>query len=109
MLQDLLLSVYEQYKNTTIKMCERHRESLKEDPESIKFLIYKTENYKSELEGMLVLLHAAEVIDTESEKKVLEELFSPERLYGAKLLHNTGKLFRCTSEKGNRNIYGKAD
>lgn len=102
-MREKMLMKYEMEKAIRLERCEKAIEWLKETKSELllKDEIRETERRKNEMSGMLYLMQDMGAItegECKEEKVVLEELFSPVRLYGADISTVTGELVLYVSE-----------
>ena len=98
-MKEKILKAYEASKEVSIQECKKYMEKLKgnEDEYELRLAIRDTDKMKSELQGMLILLRASEVISYGKYKKEREELneaFSTRQLYGAFVMIHDGTLVK---------------
>lgn len=88
---------YQAWKETYLKISEKEKEEKCKDDMGLRMAIYLCENERENLTGMLMLMKGAGVISEqlyEEEKKEIEYMFDPKRIYGASVLFSGGELIR---------------
>lgn len=108
-MQNRLMAEYEQWKRVLLEECEARTAELRKnkDIHQLREAVWRAENCKQELVGMLYLMVSMECIKSEeikAEVEVLQELFDTERLYGAYILRTQCRVYLTETDAVEKDI-----
>lgn len=108
-MQNRLREEYERWKRILLEGCEARTTELRKnkDIHLLREAVWRAENCKQELVGMLHLMVSMECIKSEeikTEVKELHELFDTERLYGAYILRTQCRVYLTETDAVEKDI-----